>query len=119
MIEILQNVLSIHALRSRCKTEKNIRSEVTENSLIAVRYRMMEFVDYDVVVIVCGKTSDQIPIQALYRSEKHGLILRLPAVHQEISELRFSENRREGKLALLQNFPPVRDKEKVRLTPLL
>lgn len=52
VIEILQDVLSIHTLRGRCQTEKNIRSEVTENRLIAVRRCVMEFVDYDVVVIV-------------------------------------------------------------------
>ena len=53
-IKVFQDIFAIHTVRSRRKPKQYSRLIVGQKFLIRVCRSMMEFIDYDIVIVICG-----------------------------------------------------------------
>ena len=111
-VEILVDVLTVHALRRGGQAQQHPGLEVRQRLFIGLRRRMVGFVDDDIVVIIGGEPLIQcLGVQRLHRHEKVLQALRAIIPHEELAKVDVLQHAGEGRLALLQYLLTVGDEQ--------
>ena len=104
-VKVFQNILSVHAVRSRCQSQQDLGMIVGKKLLLGICGGVVELIHADIIVVIrCRPLGQFCRIKGLDTDKKMLNVCRLSAIHIEFTKVEIVQNLLECLDALFQNL---------------